>query len=113
MTTRRGPTIRMRRTVSYGTVALWAIGLAAAIVWVSPFLLMVTASLAPTSSTGMEQWLPPELTLDNYLYVLDHYPVARWALNSVIVTTGATIAALVVGAMAGYALARLRFPGRT
>jgi multiple sugar transport system permease protein len=40
------------------------------------------------------------------------YPVARWTLNSVIQAGVSTTLCVLFGAMAGYALARMRFPGR-
>jgi multiple sugar transport system permease protein len=57
------------------------------------------------------EWLPRTIIFDNYAKVFE-YPVVRWALNSVIQATCATALSVLFGAMAGYALARLRFPGR-
>ena len=51
------------------------------------------------------------MILDNYVKVFE-YPVVRWAFNSVLVATSATALCVLFGALAGYALARLRFPGR-
>ncbi len=52
------------------------------------------------------------LTLYNYRYVFDNAPVLRWYANTVFVTLGVVIGAVVVNTCAGYALARIRFPGR-
>lgn len=52
------------------------------------------------------------LTLDNYLKLLSTTPFLKWMLNSLIVSTLASIVALVVTTLAGYAFARFRFPGR-
>jgi multiple sugar transport system permease protein len=52
------------------------------------------------------------LTLYNYRYVFDNAPVLRWYGNTVFVTAGVVIGAVVVNTCAGYALARIRFPGR-
>ena len=57
------------------------------------------------------EWLPRRVTLDNYIKVFE-YPVLRWGLNSVIQATVSTFLCVLFGAMAGYALARMRFPGR-
>jgi multiple sugar transport system permease protein len=40
------------------------------------------------------------------------YPVIQWALNSVIQASCATALCVLFGAMAGYSLARMRYPGR-
>jgi multiple sugar transport system permease protein len=57
------------------------------------------------------EWLPREVTLDNYRKVLQK-PVTRWLVNSSVVAVSATVASLATGSMAGYALARLHFPGK-
>ena len=49
---------------------------------------------------------------DNFLYVLTEVPFLRYLFNSFFVSATVTIAALFFHSMAGYALARLRFPGR-
>jgi multiple sugar transport system permease protein len=53
------------------------------------------------------------LTLSNYRYVFANAPVLRWYVNTVAVTVGTVIGAVVVNTCAGYALARIRYPGRT
>ena len=52
------------------------------------------------------------LTLSNYRYVFDNAPVLRWYVNTAFVTLGVVVGAVVVNTMAGYALARIRYPGR-
>lgn len=56
---------------------------------------------------------PAGLTLSNYSFVFHHAPIGRWYLNTIIVTGGVIIGSAVLNTMAGYALARLRFPGRS
>jgi multiple sugar transport system permease protein len=52
------------------------------------------------------------LTLWNYHYVFHNAPVLRWYINTAFVTLGVVLGAVVVNTMAGYALARIRYPGR-
>jgi multiple sugar transport system permease protein len=94
-------------------VPLWLFGMFFVLLWALPFVWMVSTSFKPISQvmTVEIEWLPREVTLDNYRKVLE-YPIAAWALNSLIVATIATALCVLFGAMAGYALARLRFPGR-
>ena len=56
-------------------------------------------------------WIPHHFILDNYVTVLAS-PLARWTLNSVIVSVTATVLSVLFGAMAGYALGMLNFPGK-
>ena len=93
---------------------IWALGLLVAVAWAAPLVWMVSTSVKPPSQvmTKNIEWLPREITLDNYKRVLEK-PVVRWLVNSCVVAVSATVASLLTGSMAGYALARLHFPGRS
>lgn len=52
------------------------------------------------------------LTLNNYYELLTTKPFLQWMKNSLFVSTLASIVALFVTTLAGYAFARFRFPGR-
>jgi multiple sugar transport system permease protein len=93
-------------------VAIWLGGLAVAIAWASPFIWMASTSLKYPADVMTKdiEWLPHRVTLANYAKVFE-YPVARWALNSAIQAVVSTGLCVFFGAMAGYALARLRLPG--
>lgn len=56
--------------------------------------------------------LTAEPTLVHYAKVLTTAALPRWFLNSVIVTAATTVLVLLTASMAGYAFARIRFPGR-
>ena len=57
--------------------------------------------------------LPQHPTLDSYRFVLTKVPdLPRYYANSLIVTTSATAGAVAVSCLAGYAFARIDFPGR-
>lgn len=82
---------------------------------VGPFLWQLSTSL---KSLGEDIYsyppslLPQQPTLDNYQRVADVIPVFGFALNSLIAASMSVVANCVGSAMAGYALARLRFRGR-
>src|SRR5262249_20600515 len=99
--------------LSVRRVPIWLAGLVAALLWAAPFIWMVSTSLKPASQVMTKdiEWLPRTVVFENYVKVFEH-PVLRWAFNSAIVATSSTVLCVVSGAMAGYALARLRFPGR-
>ncbi len=52
------------------------------------------------------KWLFFEFTLDNFKEVIQGARVGRFVLNSLIISTGATVLSLVLGIPAGYAFAR-------
>ena len=91
---------------------IWLAGLAVALAWAAPFIWMVSTSFKypeDVMTKGIE-WLPHRVTLDNYIKVFE-YPVLRWAFNSVVQATVSTSLCVFFGALAGYALARFKFPG--
>src|SRR5688572_24956065 len=102
------------RRASPVALLIWALGLLVAVAWAAPLVWMVSTSVKPPGQvmTRNIEWLPREVTLDNYRKVLEK-PVWRWLANSVVVAVSATLASLLTGSMAGYALARLHFPGRS
>ncbi|UVK46622.1 carbohydrate ABC transporter permease [Mesorhizobium sp. AR07] len=92
---------------------IWPLGMAVAILWALPFVWMVSTSFKFPGDVMTKdiEWLPHRITLNNYIKVFD-YPVIRWGFNSVVQATVSTFLCVLFGAMAGYALARMRFPGR-
>jgi len=97
-----------------GPLAL-ALLCAAGFVWATPFLWMLVASFRPDSfgSLGMASLLPDFApTLGNFRLAFDSGDFALFYLNTVLVVCGILAAQLVTISLAGYAFARLRFPGR-
>lgn len=92
---------------------IWPLGMAVAVLWALPFVWMVSTSFKFPGDVMTKdiEWLPHRITFNNYIKVFD-YPVIRWGFNSVVQATVSTFLCVLFGAMAGYALARMRFPGR-
>lgn len=92
---------------------IWPLGMAVAVLWALPFVWMVSTSFKFPGDVMTKdiEWLPHRITFNNYIKVFD-YPVIRWGFNSVVQATASTFLCVLFGAMAGYALARMRFPGR-
>lgn len=96
--------------------AVYAVlGLAALIVIV-PLLWMLSTSFKLKSQLFLTEiyWIPRTITLENYTRLLGNpaTPIVRWFINTVGVATVSTILVLFVDSLAGYAYARLNFPGR-
>ncbi|CAN7644868.1 carbohydrate ABC transporter permease [Rhizobium sp. LjRoot254] len=77
-----------------------------------PLLWMVSIAFKPAAESFSSNLIPTSPTFDNFIYVLTGVPFVRYMLNSFFVSATVTIVALFFHTMAGYALARLRFPGR-
>lgn len=96
----------MARTLRYILLLL------AAASFIYPFIWMVSASLSSERGLSTLTVFPVEFTWSNYVTVFAKIPLGRAFLNSVLVAVVTTGLVLISGAMAGYALARLRFWGR-
>ena len=89
--------------------------IAAACAWAMPFAWMLVASVRPDADGGlnMASLLPPaNATLANFAEAWDsgHFPL--WYLNTVLLCAGVLAVQLFTITCAGYAFARLEFPGR-
>lgn len=85
----------------------------AALTFIYPFLWMASSSFKPPAEVGTLALLPVHATLDNYRTMWARAPFGRALLNSALVATTITIAVLVLGSITAYAMARLRFRGRS
>lgn len=98
-------------------VGLGFLLLAGGSVWMLlPLVWMVSASLMPLSQVIKVPpvWFAPaHYSLANYLEVWSRIGFARFFFNSTFVALTITVAQLLTSAMAGFAFARYRFPGRT
>ncbi|MFO0992530.1 MAG: carbohydrate ABC transporter permease [Hyphomicrobiales bacterium] len=95
-------------------VPIWLFGLAVAALWIMPFVWMISTSFKYPGDvmTADIEWFPRRVTIENYVDIFTKYKVWRWTLNSVIVVVASTSLCVLAGALAGYALARLNFPGK-
>lgn len=79
---------------------------------VFPLVYMLSIAFKAPTEVFQPHLIPKAPTLGNFIYVLTEVPFWRYLLNTFIVATIVTIVALFFHTMAGYALARLNFPGR-
>ncbi len=79
-----------------------------------PFFDMVSSSFKGAGEYGIlpYHFLPHAFTFGNYGAAFDQLNLGHLFYNSVLVTTVVTFSVLLTSAMAGYALAKLRFRGR-
>lgn len=96
-------------------VAVHAVAIFVAIVTLAPFAFTISASFKTLSEVldWPPSFIPSRLTLDNYRAVWTVSPLfPRWLLNSVLASAITVMTNLFFCSLAGYAFARLRFPGR-
>lgn len=89
----------------YGSIALLVVVSFFPIIWI-----LITSLKQPTNiATFPVNYIPSPATLQNYITAFEQAPFVRYLFNSFIVASGTAIIDVVLGAMAGYALSRLRF----
>lgn len=85
-----------------------------AVITFLPFAWALSASFKSLQEiiTGGMNFIPHQFTLDNYKNIFLKEPLfGRWLLNSIFVAICTTGLNILFNSMAGYALARIRFPG--
>ena len=100
------------RAVRVRRVLVYALLLAAALLYFTPFLWTVSTSLKSLPETVGFDLVPDNPSLRAYREVLTDYNFARYAFNSAFLAGTITVANVLLGSLGGYAFARLRFPGR-
>ncbi len=83
-----------------------------ALMTVFPLLWMASSSFKGPAEVYSVNPIPADPTLENFLYVFTEVPFLRYMLNTFFVASTVTVMGLFFHSMAGYALARLNFPGR-
>lgn len=80
---------------------------------VLPLYVLVVTSVKPLENVrGTFTWFPDRITFQPFVDMWTTIPLASYLVNSLIVTTTATILALLVAVLAAYPLSRLRFRGK-
>lgn len=102
----------IKKTVAYVFLTVGAITM------VGPFMWMISTSLKNPGDVfsydkaWWMEWIPTKFVWQNYVQAWNVVPFARFYLNSIFVSVAITIGQVATSAMAAYAFARLRFPGR-
>jgi multiple sugar transport system permease protein len=97
-----------------GSGVYYLICIVLAVIFAGPFLWMLSSSLKPHAEifTSPPTLVSPNFSFVNFEEVFRQAPFGRYMLNSFFVAITVTLVALLLHAMAGYALARLDFPGK-
>lgn len=91
---------------------LWVAVAAIVVFCLFPFYWLVNISLKTGPDLSQSKVYPPHPTLNNYSSIFHNADFTHALLNSAVVSLVTTALALVIGAFAAYALARLRFRGK-
>lgn len=105
----------MKRTaVRFSRIMLYLVLLGASFIFLYPFLYMLVNSLKTNEDlyNALVVWIPRSLNFKNYSMAATI--IGYWSKlgNSIFVTVLATLGQIISCSMAGYGMARFRFPGR-
>ena len=100
--------IRRRRI---GQGALILILLLGGLMMIFPFVWMISSSFKRPQDLYSLSLIPPVFTLDSYRTVLQDTSYIRWFGNSLIIAGITTVSVAFFDSLAGYTLAKFKFPG--
>lgn len=108
------PFVAPRARSNISTVALVIFLAAVSVVFIIPFIWMLTTSFrtqGDLAANPLTLW-PEAITLENYHNVWERIPFGRQFINTTLFAGTVTIVSVVLDSMAGYAFARFDFPGK-
>jgi multiple sugar transport system permease protein len=108
--------MKLRKAILPNAVA-YLVLLLSSLIFIIPVGIMVAGSFKPddlvlAEAGSLHNFFPVKPQLDNYFDVFNRVPFGRLMGNSLFITVAIVISGLLVNSLAGYALARLHWPGR-
>lgn len=93
---------------------LYAVLVLIAAFFLLPLAWMFSTAFKPFVETLQPNWIPQEPTFANFTDIFNDpsIPVLRWFFNSLGISTTFTTLVVLIDSLAGYAYARMEFPGR-
>jgi multiple sugar transport system permease protein len=100
------------RTLS--RVLLYVVLVLFALFFLLPLLWMFVTAIKPFEEWVQPNWIPNNPTFENFrsIFADPTLPAPRWFLNSLGIASIFTALVLIIDSLAGYAYARMEFPGR-
>lgn len=85
-----------------------------ALFFLLPLLWMVVTAFKPFAEWLNPNWIPVNPTLENFrsIFTDKSLPIINWFVNSLVIASLFTTFILIIDSLAGYAYARLDFPGK-
>jgi ABC-type glycerol-3-phosphate transport system permease component len=95
-------------------VARWLVAALGAVVFAFPLYWMAVTAVSPIGDLRAGEYglLPSSIELGNVSRAWNEFPFARWMANSAVIAVVAVALTVSINLVAGYAFAKLRFPGR-
>jgi len=115
--------VKARRSVAgrildfFGRGVVNVVLIIVAVFWLVPTIGLFLSSLRNSTDNSQTGWWtvftrPAQLTIENYANLLGNAQFMGSFVNTIAITLPATVLVVVIGSLAGYAFAWIRFPGR-
>lgn len=95
-----------------GRIIFFIVLIGFTILFLTPFLWLVVASLKTRAEVFNSEWFPDPIAWENYIRVWGAAPVLKWLQNSVVVGVLAALSVTISSGMIAFGFAFFRFPGR-
>ncbi len=86
--------------------------LAISVLFVYPFLWLISASLKTRQEVMNNELIPDPIQWNNYVEIFQRVPISDWLFNSVTVSILAAVTVTLSSALVAFGFAYFRFPGR-
>jgi ABC-type glycerol-3-phosphate transport system permease component len=106
---------RLQRPFNFSLPRLiaWLLLVGMTILFLVPFLWMLSTSLTDVRELSGQSWIPKNIKWDNYVEAFSFNELwGQWAINTIVITLVAVFGSVLSTALVAYAFARLRWPGR-
>ena len=113
----RPRTLGQKIVAFLGKAVVQVVLIVIALFWLVPSIGLFLSSLRSASDSGTSGWwtvftAPAQLTLDNYANLLTNPTILGSIGNTILITVPTTLLVVIIGSLAGHALAWVQFPGR-
>lgn len=112
----QGESIRRQQQIQSigGKALIYLLLIAGSIIFIAPFVWMVTSSLQDVSDmfSWPPNWIPRNPSFDNYVEFFRQERIGRYFFNSAFVAVTVTSIQLFTSSLAAYTFAKRQFPGR-
>jgi ABC-type glycerol-3-phosphate transport system permease component len=102
-----------RKKWSVGRILAWVVLAFMTVLFIVPFLWMISTSLKDARVASDGKWIPDKFVWENYVEAFSFNDLwGQWWINTIIITLINVVGTVISTALVAYSFARLRWPGR-
>ena len=106
------PEPQRRRSITVGRIVFFILLLGCTVLFLSPLVWLVSASLKTRAEVFSSAWLPNPIAWENYVRIWNAAPILQWLKNSLLVGVLAAVSVTLSSAMVAFGFSNFRFRGR-